>query len=61
MGAKMKAKRIIRALAITGAIVSALTAHAQQSADPRVADLVQSGKLRVGTWLGQSCIGDKGC
>jgi polar amino acid transport system substrate-binding protein len=59
MGAKMKAKRIIRALAITGAIVSALTAHAQQSADPRVADLIQSGKLRVALGLGSPALAIK--
>src|SRR5262245_4462224 len=46
----MVTTRIIGALAFT--IVSALAAHAQQSIDPRVADLIQSGKLRVAFGLG---------
>ena len=43
----MTAKHVIAALTFTVALVSALAAHAQQSTDPRVADLVQSGKLRA--------------
>jgi polar amino acid transport system substrate-binding protein len=52
----MRAKRIIGALAFTVAVVSAIVAHAQQSADPRVADLVQSGKLRVALGLGSPAL-----
>src|SRR5262249_55876070 len=47
----MTAKRIIGALAFT-VVVSAFSAHAQQSTDPRVADLMQSGRLRVALGLG---------
>src|SRR5262249_55215589 len=53
MGAKHSA------LAFTIAVVSALAAHAQQSADPRVADLVQSGKLRVALGLGSPALAMK--
>jgi polar amino acid transport system substrate-binding protein len=48
----MTAKRIIGALAFTVVVVGALAARAQQSTDPRVADLIQSGKLRVALGLG---------
>ena len=48
----MTAKHVIAALTFTVAVVSALAADAQQSSDPRVADLVQSGKLRVALGLG---------
>jgi polar amino acid transport system substrate-binding protein len=51
-GPTMMTTRIIGALAFTVFVVSALAAHAQQSTDPRVADLVQSGKLRVALGLG---------
>ena len=40
-------------------VVGALAAHAQQSTDPRVADLVQSGKLRVGIGLGSPALAMK--
>src|SRR5262249_56142730 len=55
----MRAKRIIGALAFTVAVVSAFAAHAQQSADPRVADLVRSGKLRVALGLGSPALAMK--
>src|SRR5262245_47776042 len=55
----MRDKRIIGALAFTVAVVSASAAHAQQSADPRVADLVQSGKLRVALGLGSPALAMK--
>lgn len=55
----MRAKRTIGALAFTVAVVSAFAAHAQQSADPRVADLVQSGKLRVALGLGSPALAMK--
>jgi ABC-type amino acid transport substrate-binding protein len=48
----MTAKLIIGAAAFTVVVVGALATHAQQSTDPRVADLVQSGKLRVALGLG---------
>jgi polar amino acid transport system substrate-binding protein len=48
----MTSKRIIGALLFAVVVVSAFAAHAQQSTDPRVADLVQSGKLRVALGLG---------
>ena len=59
MGTKMRAKRTIGALAFTVAVVSVLATHAQQSADPRVADLVQSGKLRVALGLGSPVLAMK--
>ena len=43
----MTTKRILACLVIVVA-VSVSTIHAQQSADPRVADIVHAGKLRVG-------------
>ena len=55
----MRTKRFVGALAIAGAIVSAMSAHAQQSADPRVADLIQSGKLRVALGLGSPALAMK--
>jgi len=55
----MRAKRIVGVLAFTVAVVSALSAYAQQSADPRVADLVQSGKLRVALGLGSPVLAMK--
>jgi polar amino acid transport system substrate-binding protein len=48
----MTAKCVIGAPVFAIVLVSALAAHAQQSSDPRVADLVQSGKLRVALGLG---------
>src|SRR5215813_6606114 len=47
------------ALAFTVAVVGALAGNAQQSADPRVADLVQSGKLRVALGLGSPVLAMK--
>jgi ABC-type amino acid transport substrate-binding protein len=55
----MITKRIIGTLAFTVAVIGALVAHAQQSTDPRVADLVQSGKLRVGIGLGSPVLAMK--
>lgn len=48
----MTAKHVIAALAFTLVVVSALAADVQQSTDPRVVDLVQSGKLRAALGLG---------
>ena len=47
----MTTKRILACLVIVVA-VSVSTIHAQQSADPRVADIVHAGKLRVGLGVG---------
>ena len=47
----MTTKRILACLVIVAA-VSVSTVHAQQSADPRVADIVHAGKLRVGLGVG---------
>jgi polar amino acid transport system substrate-binding protein len=58
-GTKMRAKRIIAALAFAVAVVSAFASHAQQTTDPRVADLVQSGKLRVALGLGSPALAMK--
>ena len=55
----MRAKPLIGALAFTVAVVGALAGNAQQSADPRVADLVQSGKLRVALGLGSPVLAMK--
>jgi len=56
---KIKAKRTIAALVLTIAVVSVLAAHAQQSTDPRIADLVQSGRLRVALGLGSPVLAMK--
>jgi polar amino acid transport system substrate-binding protein len=56
---EMRAKYAITALAFMVAVVSALGAHAQQSADPRVADLVHSGELRVALGLGSPVLAIK--
>jgi polar amino acid transport system substrate-binding protein len=55
----MITNRIIGALAFMIAVSSALAVNAQQSNDPRVADLVQSGKLRVGIGLGTPALAMK--
>src|SRR5262245_5811005 len=55
----MRAKRIIVALAFAVAVVSAFASHAQQTTDLRVADLVQSGKLRVALGLGSPALAMK--
>ena len=55
----MRAKRTIGALVFTVAVVNASAAYAQQPADPRVADLVQSGKLRVALGLGSPVLAMK--
>ena len=56
----MKAKRIIAALLVFAtAVASALAVHAQPSTDPRVADLIQSGKLRVALGLGSPALAMK--
>jgi polar amino acid transport system substrate-binding protein len=47
----MTTKRIFASLVIVVA-VGVSTIHAQQSADPRVADIVHAGKLRVGLGVG---------
>jgi hypothetical protein len=47
----MTTKRILACLVIVVA-VSVSTTHAQQSADPRVADIVHAGRLRVGLGVG---------
>jgi hypothetical protein len=49
--ALMTTKRILACLVIVVA-VSVSTIHAHQSADPRVADIVHAGKLRVGLGVG---------
>ena len=46
-------------LAFAVAVVSASAAHAQQTTDPRVADLVQSGKLSVALGLGSPALAMK--
>ncbi len=51
--------RIIGALAFTAVLVSAFAAHAQQSADPRVTDFIQAGKLRVALGLGSPALAMK--
>ena len=55
----MSANRTICAIAFAVVVVSALAAHAQQSSDPRVADLVQSGRLRVALGLGSPVLAMK--
>jgi polar amino acid transport system substrate-binding protein len=52
MDRTMTTAKHIGALAFAVVVVCALAAHAQQSTDPRVADLIQSGKLRVALGLG---------
>jgi polar amino acid transport system substrate-binding protein len=55
----MIAKRSVGALVFAVSVISASAAHAQQSADPRVADLVHSGKLRVALGLGSPVLAMK--
>jgi polar amino acid transport system substrate-binding protein len=55
----LRAKRTIAALAFAVAVASALVSHAQQSSDPRVADLLQRGKLRVALGLGSPVLAMK--
>ena len=43
-------RKLLLAVAFTATLAS--IAEAQQAADPRVADLVRAGKLRVGIGLG---------
>ena len=47
------------ALAIGGGVIGEQTAYAQQANDPRIADLVQAGRLRVGLGLGTPVIAMK--
>ena len=42
-----------RALIVVALLAAATTGHAQQNSDPRVADLVGTGKIRVGLFLPQ--------
>jgi polar amino acid transport system substrate-binding protein len=46
-------RTLTMSLALTAFLVSAGTAGAQPTSDPRVADLVQNGKIRVGLFLPQ--------
>ena len=52
-------KRILAPLVVVAFVVGVLAAHAQQSSDPRIADLVQSGKLRVALGLGSPVLAMK--
>jgi polar amino acid transport system substrate-binding protein len=47
------------ALGIGAGFIEVNTVHAQQGADPRVADLVKAGKLRVGLGLGSEALAIK--
>ena len=47
------------ALGIAAAVIGAQILYAQQAPDPRVADLVQAGKVRVGLGLGSPPIATK--
>jgi polar amino acid transport system substrate-binding protein len=49
---QMTSKRLFRILAFTVVLASAFASQAQQSIDPRVADLTQSGELRVALGFG---------
>ena len=55
----MTAKSIVAALVIMVVAVGVIAVHAQQSPDPRVADLVQAGKLRVALGLGSPVLAMK--
>jgi polar amino acid transport system substrate-binding protein len=48
---RLRAARILLVLAL-GSVIGAIAAYAQPSKDPRVADLVRAGKLRVAVGLG---------
>ena len=52
-------KRITAALAFAVVVFGAFAVRGQQSIDPRVADLVQSGKLRVALGLGSPALAMK--
>jgi polar amino acid transport system substrate-binding protein len=48
----MTSNRLVAFLGIATLLACVFAVHAQPASDPRVADLVQSGKLRVGLGLG---------
>ena len=55
----MRATRIFGALILVVAALSALAASAQQSTDPRVSDLAQTGKVRIALGLGSPVLAMK--
>ena len=52
----MISPRLAIFVSVAGFFACALAVHAQQAPDPRVADIVQSGKLRVGLGLGSPAL-----
>jgi polar amino acid transport system substrate-binding protein len=55
----MTSKRPMALVAIAALVACVFAVHAQQASDPHVADLVQSGKLRVGLGLGSPALAVK--
>ncbi len=55
----MKSKRAMAAVGIVAFVACSFAAQAQQALDPRVADLIQSGKLRTGLGLGSPALAVK--
>jgi polar amino acid transport system substrate-binding protein len=52
-------KRLVAFTAVVSFVACILAVQAQQAPDPRVADLIQSGKLRVGLGLGSPALAIK--
>src|SRR5258706_12164296 len=55
----MTSKHVMAFIGIVAFVACVLPAQAQQAPDPRVADLVQSGKLRVALGLGSPVLAIK--
>ena len=55
----MKAKREMASVGIIALVACIFAAQAQQASDPRVADLIQSGKLRIALGLGSPVLAIK--
>ena len=55
----MTARLLIAALAVLIGSAAFPSAHAQPSSDPRIADLVQAGKVRVALGLGSPMLAMK--
>jgi len=55
----MTSKQLMRFIGTMVFVACVLPAQAQQAPDPRVADLVQSGKLRIALGLGSPVLATK--
>lgn len=55
----MASKRMLTFIGITAFVACVFAAQAEQAHDPRIADLVQSGKLRIALGLGSPALATK--